>query len=157
MRKVLLSPNGGRCGGNGRRGGSMAGRGGSWLANRLIVSNEGCGGGGLVSVGVVMVPVVKKLKVEELFWECLRDNLVRFSDGEAGRVLTKQQDRTLIRVVLLNALAFFCHCSSSSWLMLVRFLKGMDEMKFEIGKLFIEQVLNALSSKLGKILMIRFS
>ncbi|GJW85117.1 hypothetical protein Tco_0158262 [Tanacetum coccineum] len=45
--KDLFDPKGGRCGGNGGRGGSMAGRGGGWLAKRLIVSNEGCGGGGL--------------------------------------------------------------------------------------------------------------
>ncbi|GJV52396.1 hypothetical protein Tco_1448137 [Tanacetum coccineum] len=36
-----------RCGGNGGRGGSMTGRGGGWLVKRSIVSNEGCGGGGL--------------------------------------------------------------------------------------------------------------
>ncbi|GKA14396.1 hypothetical protein Tco_0694042 [Tanacetum coccineum] len=48
MRKSLFELNGGSCGGNGGRGGSMTGRGGGWLAKRLIVSNEGCGGGGSV-------------------------------------------------------------------------------------------------------------
>ncbi|GJW07071.1 hypothetical protein Tco_1569494 [Tanacetum coccineum] len=47
----LLGPNGGRCGGIGRRGGSMAGRGGGWLAKRSIILNEGCSGGGLVVRG----------------------------------------------------------------------------------------------------------
>nr|GEU64115.1 hypothetical protein [Tanacetum cinerariifolium] len=81
MRKVLLSPNGGRCGGNGRRGGSMAGRGGGWLANRLIVSNEGCDGGGLVVCGGRFLSESKnsgeEVKGGRVFWECLRDNLVR--------------------------------------------------------------------------------
>ncbi|GKE70676.1 hypothetical protein Tco_1528748 [Tanacetum coccineum] len=39
------------CGGNGGRGGSMETRGGGWLAKRSIVSNEGCGGGGLAVRG----------------------------------------------------------------------------------------------------------
>ncbi|GJU17392.1 hypothetical protein Tco_1145358 [Tanacetum coccineum] len=51
MRKGLLGPKGGSCGGKGGRGGSMAGRGGGWLAKRLIVSNDGLGGGGLVVHG----------------------------------------------------------------------------------------------------------
>ncbi|GJV25441.1 hypothetical protein Tco_1378136 [Tanacetum coccineum] len=38
-------------GGKGGRGGSMTGRGGGWLAKRLMVLNEGCGGGGLVVRG----------------------------------------------------------------------------------------------------------
>ncbi|GJU20065.1 hypothetical protein Tco_1153407 [Tanacetum coccineum] len=33
---------------------------------------------GEVCLTVVMVPVVEKLRVEELFWEYLRDDLVRF-------------------------------------------------------------------------------
>ncbi|GKB98689.1 hypothetical protein Tco_0984826 [Tanacetum coccineum] len=49
--KGLLGPNGGRCGSIGGRGGSMAGRGDGWLAKRSIVSNEGCGGGGLTVRG----------------------------------------------------------------------------------------------------------
>ncbi|GJY43104.1 hypothetical protein Tco_0431317 [Tanacetum coccineum] len=40
-----------RCGGKGRRGGSMEGSGGGWLAKCSIVSNEGCGGGGLAVCG----------------------------------------------------------------------------------------------------------
>ncbi|GKB99558.1 ankyrin repeat-containing protein [Tanacetum coccineum] len=47
----LFNPNGGRCAGKGGRGGSMAGNGGGWLAKRSIVSNEGCGGGGLAVFG----------------------------------------------------------------------------------------------------------
>ncbi|GJX67976.1 putative nucleotidyltransferase, ribonuclease H [Tanacetum coccineum] len=50
--KGLLNSNDGSCGGKGRRGGSMAGRGGGWLAKRSMVSNEGRGGGGLVVRGV---------------------------------------------------------------------------------------------------------
>nr|GEY99371.1 hypothetical protein [Tanacetum cinerariifolium] len=44
----LLGPHGESYGGKGGRGGSMTGRGDGWLAKRLIVSNEGHGGGGLV-------------------------------------------------------------------------------------------------------------
>nr|GEW16112.1 hypothetical protein [Tanacetum cinerariifolium] len=51
MRKALFEFNGGRCGGNGRRGGSMTRRGSSWLATRSIVSNEGCGSGELAVRG----------------------------------------------------------------------------------------------------------
>ncbi|GJX39948.1 hypothetical protein Tco_0254938 [Tanacetum coccineum] len=51
MGKVLFDPNGGRCGGNGGRSGSMMVRGGGWLAKRSIVSNEGCGSGGLAVRG----------------------------------------------------------------------------------------------------------
>ncbi|GJX56720.1 hypothetical protein Tco_0286617 [Tanacetum coccineum] len=47
----LFDPNSEICGGNGGRGGSMAGRGGGWLAKRSIVSNEGCGGGRLAVCG----------------------------------------------------------------------------------------------------------
>ncbi|GJT20191.1 hypothetical protein Tco_0878897 [Tanacetum coccineum] len=47
----------------------------SYLAKGSIVSNEGCGDGRLK---VEMVPVAEKLRVEELFWECLGDDLVRF-------------------------------------------------------------------------------
>nr|GEU38887.1 hypothetical protein [Tanacetum cinerariifolium] len=42
--KALFEFNGERCGGNGRRDGSMTGRGSDWLAKHSIVSNEGCGG-----------------------------------------------------------------------------------------------------------------
>ncbi|GJY31077.1 hypothetical protein Tco_0414572 [Tanacetum coccineum] len=51
MGKTSFDPNGGRCCGNGGRGGSIAGRGGGWLAKRSIVSNEGCGSGGLAVRG----------------------------------------------------------------------------------------------------------
>ncbi|GJY83870.1 hypothetical protein Tco_0497246 [Tanacetum coccineum] len=51
MGKGLLGPNGGSCGGKGRRCGSMAVRGGGWLAKRSIVSNRVLGGGGLVVHG----------------------------------------------------------------------------------------------------------
>ncbi|GJZ79808.1 hypothetical protein Tco_0644645 [Tanacetum coccineum] len=51
MRKGLLGPKGGSCGGKCGRGGSIAGRGGGWLAKRSIVSNDGRGGGGLVVLG----------------------------------------------------------------------------------------------------------
>ncbi|GJV96869.1 hypothetical protein Tco_1548446 [Tanacetum coccineum] len=51
MGKAVFDPKGGRCGGNGERGGSMAGRGGGWLAKRSIVLNKGCGGGGLAVRG----------------------------------------------------------------------------------------------------------
>ncbi|GJV40104.1 hypothetical protein Tco_1418544 [Tanacetum coccineum] len=51
MGKALFEHNVGRCGGKGGRGGSMTGRGGGWLAKRLIVLNEGCGGGVLVVRG----------------------------------------------------------------------------------------------------------
>nr|GEV26642.1 ribonuclease H-like domain-containing protein [Tanacetum cinerariifolium] len=44
MGKTLFDPNGERCDGNDGRGGSMAGRGGGWLAKCSIVSNAGCGG-----------------------------------------------------------------------------------------------------------------
>ncbi|GJW72000.1 hypothetical protein Tco_0128917 [Tanacetum coccineum] len=64
-----------RSSGNGGRGGSMAGRGGGWLAKHSIVSNEGCGGGRLA---VMMVPVEERSRVEQLFWECSRGDLVRF-------------------------------------------------------------------------------
>ncbi|GKB00408.1 hypothetical protein Tco_0828401 [Tanacetum coccineum] len=76
MGKALFDPNGRRCGRNDGRGGSIAGRGGGWLAKRLIVSNEGCGGGGLA---VEMVPMVERSMVDELFWECSSDDLGRFS------------------------------------------------------------------------------
>ncbi|GJR29227.1 hypothetical protein Tco_1105459 [Tanacetum coccineum] len=42
--KALFDPNGGRCSGNGGRGGSMTRRGGGWLAKRSIESNDDCGG-----------------------------------------------------------------------------------------------------------------
>ncbi|GJU85646.1 hypothetical protein Tco_1293192 [Tanacetum coccineum] len=104
----LLGPNGGSYGGKGGRGGSMAGRGGGWLAKRSIVSNEGRGGGGLVVWGANGK-------------DCLDGcdgagggevtgggvDLGVFNSGEAGRRLTKQQARTLIRVVLFKALSFF--------------------------------------------------
>ncbi|GJX95561.1 hypothetical protein Tco_0351359 [Tanacetum coccineum] len=51
MGKGLLRPNNVSCGGNGSRGGSMARRGSGWLAKHSIVSNEGCGGRGLVVLG----------------------------------------------------------------------------------------------------------
>ncbi|GKD85502.1 hypothetical protein Tco_1356656 [Tanacetum coccineum] len=51
MGKGLLDPNGGRCGGKGGRGGSMAGGGEGWLAKRSIESNDGRRGGGLVVRG----------------------------------------------------------------------------------------------------------
>ncbi|GJY52772.1 hypothetical protein Tco_0444436 [Tanacetum coccineum] len=51
MGKELFDSNGGRCGSNGGRGGSMTERGGGWLAKHSIVSNEGCGGGGLAVYG----------------------------------------------------------------------------------------------------------
>ncbi|GJZ96278.1 hypothetical protein Tco_0668612 [Tanacetum coccineum] len=47
-----------------------------YLAKGSIVSNEGCGDGRLVKVE--MVPVAEKVRAEELFWECLGDDLVRF-------------------------------------------------------------------------------
>ncbi|GKG21684.1 hypothetical protein Tco_0384279, partial [Tanacetum coccineum] len=85
-------PKGGRCGGNGGKGGSMGGRGDGWLAKRSIVSNKGCGSGRLAVHGgrssskskkgfvwkVKMVPVEERSMVEELFWECSRDDLGRF-------------------------------------------------------------------------------
>ncbi|GJW71362.1 hypothetical protein Tco_0128279 [Tanacetum coccineum] len=51
MRKGLLDPNGGRCGGKGRRGGSMARSGEGWLTERSIESNDSRGGGGVVVHG----------------------------------------------------------------------------------------------------------
>ncbi|GJY16528.1 hypothetical protein Tco_0386950 [Tanacetum coccineum] len=80
MGKTSFDPNGGRCCGNGGRGGSIAGRGGGWLAKRSIVSNEGCGSGGLA---VKMVSVAERSTVEGLFWECSRD--------ESGRFLSTEQ------------------------------------------------------------------
>ncbi|GKG06928.1 hypothetical protein Tco_0329897 [Tanacetum coccineum] len=82
----MFDPKGGRCGRNGGRGGSMVGRGDGWLAKRLIVSNEGCGGGGLAIHDakrfvwkVEMMPMEERSMVENLFWECSRDDLGRFS------------------------------------------------------------------------------
>nr|GEV71519.1 hypothetical protein [Tanacetum cinerariifolium] len=49
--KGLLGPRGGRCGGNGRRGGSMDGKGGGCFAKRSIDLNDGRGGGGFVVLG----------------------------------------------------------------------------------------------------------
>ncbi|GKF33817.1 hypothetical protein Tco_0107017, partial [Tanacetum coccineum] len=63
--KGLLGPNGesggkfevgfeenvGSCGGNGGRGGSIAGRGGGSLAKHSMVSKDGLGGGGFVVLG----------------------------------------------------------------------------------------------------------
>nr|GFA30647.1 hypothetical protein [Tanacetum cinerariifolium] len=49
--KGLLGLKGRSCGGKGGRGGSMAGRGGGWLAKHLIVLNDGLGGGGLIVYG----------------------------------------------------------------------------------------------------------
>nr|GEW94562.1 hypothetical protein [Tanacetum cinerariifolium] len=63
--KGLLGPNGGSggkfeggfgenvgsCGGKGKRGGSIAGRGGGLLARRSMGSKEGLGGGGFVVLG----------------------------------------------------------------------------------------------------------
>ncbi|GJU04953.1 hypothetical protein Tco_1121383 [Tanacetum coccineum] len=51
MGKELFDPNSEICGDNGGRGSSMVGRGGGWLAKRSIVSNKGCGGGGLAVRG----------------------------------------------------------------------------------------------------------
>ncbi|GKG47617.1 hypothetical protein Tco_0507102, partial [Tanacetum coccineum] len=51
MVKAFIDPNDRRCDGNGGRGGSMAGKGGGWLAKRSILSNEGCGGSGLAVRG----------------------------------------------------------------------------------------------------------
>nr|GEV70370.1 hypothetical protein [Tanacetum cinerariifolium] len=46
-----IGPRGGRCGGNGERGGSIAGRRGGRFAKRWIDSNDGRGRGGLVVLG----------------------------------------------------------------------------------------------------------
>nr|GEU30440.1 hypothetical protein [Tanacetum cinerariifolium] len=72
MGKALFEHNGERCGSKGGRGGFMTGRGGGWLAKRSIVSNEGCGGGGLVSV--VVNPRVNRRIVREILDEVIREN-----------------------------------------------------------------------------------
>ncbi|GKB28809.1 hypothetical protein Tco_0868210 [Tanacetum coccineum] len=53
MGKGLLDLNGGRCGGKGRRGGSMVGSGEGWLIERSNESNDSRGGGGVVVHGGV--------------------------------------------------------------------------------------------------------
>ncbi|GJY58953.1 hypothetical protein Tco_0458845 [Tanacetum coccineum] len=49
--KVGFDKNVGRCGGNGRRCGSIAGKGGGSLAKHSMVSKDGLGGGGFVVLG----------------------------------------------------------------------------------------------------------
>ncbi|GJR96008.1 hypothetical protein Tco_0268182 [Tanacetum coccineum] len=83
--KALFDPNGGRCGGNGTRGGSMIGKGSGWLAKRSIVSNEGCCSGGLAKVKMELGEV--ESKVEELTLGCSRDSL--------GRILVEQLEKVV--------------------------------------------------------------
>nr|GEW46441.1 ankyrin repeat-containing protein [Tanacetum cinerariifolium] len=61
-RKWIVDPNGERCGGKGGRGGSMAGSGGGWFAKCSIVSNEGCGGGGLATL-ITLQPIFEVLQI----------------------------------------------------------------------------------------------
>ncbi|GJZ36394.1 hypothetical protein Tco_0582585 [Tanacetum coccineum] len=129
MGKGLLGPNDGSYGGKGRRGGSMAGRGDGWLAKRSIVSNEGCGRGGLVVLGGksstigedcldgcdgagrgevngggVVLGVFKSL-LGEILGEVMGERCRETIGVDGGTIW--QQARTLILVVLLNALTFF--------------------------------------------------
>ncbi|GJW57138.1 hypothetical protein Tco_0103869 [Tanacetum coccineum] len=55
----------GGCGGNGGRGGSIAGRGGGSLAKRSMESKDGLGGGGFVVLGGRSSSVSKKVLGEE--------------------------------------------------------------------------------------------
>nr|GEX61979.1 hypothetical protein [Tanacetum cinerariifolium] len=147
----------------------MAGRGGGWLAKRLIVSNEGHGGGGLVVRGGKSSSALKNWcgdmgGVEKINLtgsqsianreDCLdgcdgagreevngegvnlgvfKSLLDEILGGEAGHGLTGQQARTLIRVVLLKALAFVL---SSSWLRSESFFGGYVASVVEMARAF---------------------
>ncbi|GKA14865.1 retrotransposon protein, putative, ty1-copia subclass, partial [Tanacetum coccineum] len=87
------------------RGGSMVGSGGGWLAKCLIMSNKDCGRGGLVVRGGKSSSESKNRLVEEPFGNRWAET--SFDRDEAGRGLTRQQPRTLIRAVLLDVLADF--------------------------------------------------
>nr|GEZ11846.1 hypothetical protein [Tanacetum cinerariifolium] len=133
MGKGIIGSNGRRCGGKGRRGGSIAGSGGDWLVKCLIVSNDGRDGGRLVVRGeekivwmVEMVPMVEKSMVEGLSLECSRVCV----GGESGRGLTKQHAWTLILAVHLNSFADFLSLFNFGIVRLVKFMKGVGEGMF---------------------------
>nr|GEY62345.1 hypothetical protein [Tanacetum cinerariifolium] len=84
MGKELFDPNGERCGGNGGIGSSMMGRGDGWLAKRSIVSNEGCGSGGLAVRGGRSLSKSKKGEIPgEVIIE--RDGDIKGLDGGVVR------------------------------------------------------------------------